>query len=148
MSLVYDSSQIEALSRKKKKEMQTPTLVKIDLLKLITKDEDHAFKGNNICNSLQFIHCHYLISPLTMRVAYKDASYLIISYMLLWSVAGLQNQERAFSSRNSEDLILNGQLADDSPLTKQQPPSSSCVVLFLLCLYTLLISLGAILNFQ
>ena len=64
MSLVYNSSQIQALSRKKKKkETQTPTLVKIDLLKLITKDEDHAFKGNNICNSLRFIHYHYLISP-------------------------------------------------------------------------------------
>ena len=52
-----------------------------------------------------------------MRGAYKDASYLIISYMFLFSVAGLQNSERAFSSRNSEDLILNG-LADDIPLTK------------------------------
>ena len=91
MSLVYNSSQIQALSRKKKKkETQTPTLVKIDLLKLITKDEDYAFKGNNICDSLQFIHCHYLISTLIMRGAYKDASYLIISYMFLWRVAGLQ----------------------------------------------------------
>ena len=132
MSLVYNSSQIQALSRKKKK-TQTPTLVKIDLLKLITKDEDYAIKGNNICDSLQFIHCHYLTSPLIMPGAYKDASYQIISYVFLWSVAGLQNQERAFSSRNSEDLVLNG-LGDDIPPIKQQPPSPSCVVLFLLCL--------------
>ena len=132
MSLVYNSSQIQALSRKKKK-TQTPTLVKIDLLKLITKDEDYAIKGNNICDSLQFIRCHYLTSPLIMPGAYKDASYQIISYMFLWSVAGLQNQERAFSSRNSEDLVLNG-LGDDIPPIKQQPPSPSCVVLFLLCL--------------
>ena len=49
MSLVYNSGQIQALSRKKKKKKtQTPTLVKIDLLKLIAKDEDYAFKGNNI----------------------------------------------------------------------------------------------------
>ena len=116
MSLVYNSSQIQALSRKKKKkETQTPTLVKIDLLKLITKDEDHAFKENNICNSLQFIHCHYLISPLIIRGAYNDANYLIISYMFLWSVAGLKNLRRAFSLRNSEDLSLNG-VADDIPL--------------------------------
>ena len=90
MSLVYNSSQIQALSRKKKK-TQTPTLVKIDLLKLITKDEDYAIKGNNICDSLQFTHCHYLTSPLIMPGAYKDASYQIISYVFLWSVAGLQN---------------------------------------------------------
>ena len=129
MSLVFNSSQIQALSRKeKKKKTQTPTLAKIDLLKLITKDEDYAIKGNNLCDSLRFIHCHYLISPLIMPGAYKDASYQIISYMFLWSVAGLQNQERAFSSRNSEDLVLNG-LGDDIPPIKQQPPSSSCIFL-------------------
>ena len=57
MSLVYNSSQIQALSRKKKKkETQTPTLVKIDLLKLITKDEDYAFKG-----TIFAIHCNSFI---------------------------------------------------------------------------------------
>ena len=54
MSLVYDSSQIQANSRQKKKGNTNSD----------AKDEDHAFKGNNICNSLQFIHCHYLISHL------------------------------------------------------------------------------------
>ena len=47
MTLVRSRLSVET----KKKETQSPTLVKIDLLKLITKDEDHAFKGNNICNS-------------------------------------------------------------------------------------------------
>ena len=56
MSLVYNSSQIQALSRKKKKETQTPTLVKIDLLKLITKGEDDAFK-----RKIFAIHCNSFI---------------------------------------------------------------------------------------
>ena len=71
MSLVYNSSHIQALSRKKKKmETQTPTLVKIDLVKLI-RTRIMPSKG-----TIFAIHCHYLISPLIMRGAYKDASYL------------------------------------------------------------------------
>ena len=56
MSLVYNSSHIQALSRKKKKNGNANSDASKNRPCKTNQDEDDAFKGNNICDSLSLLN--------------------------------------------------------------------------------------------